>query len=201
MIQLSRAGVRVSGDPSDLERLKARFAATHVVRLPHFIADDLAALVDDRIARARFVPRIDDGIEIEDTPDDAALQAACHFLMNDPRLFSIVERITGCAPLGRFTGRIYRRRAPRAPGEHYYPWHDDVSEDRRVGISVNLGRASYEGGALQLRDAASGAVLAEVHNREYGGAVLFRISLALQHRVTPVSGECARTAWAGWFRR
>lgn len=200
MIQLSRAGVRVSGPATDLDALARQFAARHVIQLPSFLDPGLGALLDRRLAAAPFRARIEEGTEIEETLDDPNLAALCHFVMNDRRLFSVIDRLTGCGPFAQFTGRVYRRRAPAAPGEHYYPWHDDVSEDRRVAISINLTPASYQGGCLQLRDAATHATIAEIANTGHHDAVVFRVSPALQHRVTPVEGGVARTVLTGWFR-
>jgi hypothetical protein len=38
-----------------------------------------------------------------------------------------------------------------------------------------------------------------VNNTGFGDAILFRISKDLEHRVTEVVGEVAKTAYAGWF--
>lgn len=200
MIQLSRSGLRLNAADADLDALAAQFAARHVIQLPSFLDGGLGSLVDERLSRASFRARIENGLEIEDALDDANLAALCHFLLNDRRLFSLIDRLTGCGPIASFTGRVYRRRAATKPGEHYYPWHDDVSEDRRVAISVNLARVPYAGGHLQLRDAQSHAILAEIANLGRHDAMLFRVSPALQHRVTPVTGQAARTVLTGWFR-
>lgn len=200
MIHLSRSGLHLDVSDAELVALAAQFAARHVIQLPSFLDRGLGSLLDGRLSRAPFRARIENGIEIEDALDDANLAALCHFLLNDRRLFSLIDRLTGCGPIASFTGRVYRRRAATRPGEHYYPWHDDLSEDRLVAISINLGGTPYAGGHLQLRDAQTHAVLAEIANLGHHDAMLFRVSPALQHRVTPVSGQAARTVLAGWFR-
>jgi hypothetical protein len=200
MIHLSRSGLRLDASEADLDALAAQFAARHVIQLPSFLDRGLGSLLDERLSRAPFCARIENGLEIEDALDDANLAALCHFLLNDRRLLTLIDRLTGCGPIASFTGRVYRRRAPTRPGEHYYPWHDDVSEDRRVAISINLGCTPYAGGHLQLRDAQTQAMLAEIANLGRHDAMLFRVSPALQHRVTPVTGQAARTVLTGWFR-
>jgi hypothetical protein len=69
-----------------------------------------------------------------------------------------------------------------------------------VGLSVNLSREPFSGGVLEIRRAVSQQAEYAVPRVAFGSAVLFRISPALRHRVTPVRGGVARTAYAGWFR-
>ena len=200
MIQLSRAGLRVDATASDLDQLAAAFASTHLIRLPRFIDDDLGALIARRLDDAAFTPRLDGDRLIEHTLGDANLLGLFLFVLNDPRLFAVIDRITRCGPFSSFTGRVYRRGAPSKPGEQYYEWHDDVSENRRVALSVNLGREPYRGGMLQLRAASTATAIAEADNVAYLEALLIRIDPALQHRVAPVEGPVSRTVLAGWFR-
>ncbi len=198
VLQLTRSAIHC--DSARLRALSADFAAAHYVRFPAFLGDDVRALVDARLDGAAFRMRVDKGREIEETIDDPSVAGLFTFLLNDPRLFALVSEITGCGPIGCFTGRIYRRRASRWEGDRYYPWHNDVAEDRLIGLSINLGREPYEGGLLQFRDAETGAALADIANTGHGDAVLFRVSDALEHQVTPVTGEVPRTVMAGWFR-
>lgn len=200
MIQLARSGLAVDAGDAELASIADEFARCHVVRLPAFLSPDLLRLLSARLRDAAFRPRIEDGVEVEETLADADLAALCHFLLNDPRLLELVERITTSGPLSDFLGRVYRRRSARRPGEHYYDWHNDLTEGRRIGLSVNLSDGRYEGGSLQLREQGSHAILADVANPNPGDAVLFRVSAELEHRVVPVVGEVARTTLAGWFR-
>jgi hypothetical protein len=119
------------------------------------------------------------------------------FLANDPGLFEIVRAITGCGPIGRFTGRVYRLEAESAYRD---VWHSDAQDHRMVGMSINLSRGIYSGGLLQLRRCSSKDVLYQVANTGPGDALLFRIAEDLLHRVTPVEGTVAKIAFAGWFR-
>ena len=98
-------------------------------------------------------------------------------------MFQMVQQVTGCGPIGCFTGRVYRMLP--GPG-HYDSWHTDAIEHRIVGMSVNLGRGMYTGGVFQLRELRSQKLLSEVANTGPGDAILFRISPDLAHRVTPV---------------
>lgn len=201
MIQLTRTGIRGDCDEHAVQRLSATFAAQHVVALPSFLGGDLLGIVDAHLDAASFETRVEKGREIEETINDPFLGQLFTFVLNDPALFSAIDRITGCGPIGCFTGRIYRRRASRWSGDRHYPWHNDVAESRMIGLSINLGREPYAGGVLQLRHADTELPIGEIANTGHGDAMLFRVSEALEHQVTPVEGEVPRTAMAGWFRR
>jgi hypothetical protein len=120
-----------------------------------------------------------------------------HFVLNNPVLFEFVQVITECPKVGSFSGRIYRTASGT---DHYLSWHDDRDNgERLIGVSVNLGKTAYSGGIFQLRDRRSKTVLNEISNTATGGALIFRISPDLEHRITPVEGENPKIAGAGWF--
>ena len=200
MIQVTRSGVRLSASEAELDAAAATFAATHLLRLPHFFDAGLGDLIERRLSQATFTPRRDGDLVIEHTLADDDLLAMCVFVLNDPRLFALIDRLTRSGPFASFTGRIYRRAEPTRPGEHYYEWHDDVHEDRRVALSINLGRSRYGGGMLQIREAGTEPPLIQAANVEYLEALLIRIRPGLEHRVAPVAGPVPRTVLAGWFR-
>jgi hypothetical protein len=196
-IQVGRQRVRVELRPGERAALAAAFAARHVVHLPNFLDPALLDRIDARLAAARFVPRVNaDGVEIEQALDDEPLSGLFTIALNDPDLFGIVSAITDAKPIRCFTGRVYRR---ANDGGHYYPWHDDVSHGRLVGLSINLSAAPYTGGVLQLREAGSGRPIGEAANTGQGDAMLFRISPDLEHQVTPVTSQAPRLVLAGWF--
>jgi hypothetical protein len=185
-------------DDAGIETLAARFASEHVLHLPRFLDRDLLATFDARLPAARFRTRVEDGIAIEDGLDDDALVGLLMMAMNDPALFEVIRRLTGCGRIGRFTGRVQRRGVSDGT-RHYYPWHTDATEGRLVGMTVNLGREAFTGGTLQMRRVGTEAIVAEADNRTRGDAFLFRISPEFEHHVTPViSGS--RMVLAGWFR-
>lgn len=118
-----------------------------------------------------------------------------HFAVSAPAFIEGVRRFTGCDDLSWFDGRIYRF----VPGAaHHDSWHDDVGEDRLVGMSVNLSSVPHQGGRFQLRDRITKAMHCEVTSTVLGNAHLFRISPKLQHRVDTVVGCQLKTAFAGW---
>jgi hypothetical protein len=119
------------------------------------------------------------------------------FLINDEKLFQVIQDVTRCDRIRCFEGRVYRVN----PGpEHYDSWHNDIGEDRLVGMSINLSRETYSGGVLQIRDHDTHEVVSEASNTGFGDAIIFRLSRGLQHRITEVDGKTPKTAFAGWFR-
>jgi hypothetical protein len=128
---------------------------------------------------------------------DNAASHALHLVVNDPQFLRLVERMTGCAGIGCFLGTVYSL----VPGANLYDtWHDDISGNRMLAMSINLSTDVYRGGVLQFRTRPSHQIVHEVANTGFGDATIFRIADHLQHRVSPVEGTVARTAFAGWFR-
>jgi hypothetical protein len=199
VLQLKRTGT-VSPDSTELDALGNQFAKQHCIHLPHFLDPDLLPLLSKQIAEAEFFERVhDDGGT--PPPTDLCMKTnnamrLLGFLVNDPALFSIVQRITGCARIGCFMGVVYRL----SPGAHYDSWHDDLRPHRMIAMSINLSAGLYEGGVLQIRDRETREILHEAPNPGVGDAVLFRISPRLEHRVSKVEGNVPRTAYAGWFQ-
>ena len=201
LAELTRSGFVWRGSDADLEPLRLDFDRQHWVRLPRFFGRDLLALIGARLERTSF-DEFDHagagGVAARElVMTDDVSWSYLHFLVNDPGLFRIVQAVTGCGPIGCFTGRVYRM----LPGpEHYDSWHGDLIEQRVIALTVNLGADAYEGGVLQFRRWTSDEILSEVANTGPGDAVLFRLSEDLAHRVSGVTGTASKTAWAGWFR-
>jgi hypothetical protein len=197
MIQLRRNGTVVETDPEALARARAHFAAYTYVKLPQFIEPTLLRQLMDVLGRTEFRERVHEGIGTEVCAAPGAATAALELMSNDGVLHDAVAALTGCGAIGCFEGRIYRLN----PAEgHYDSWHSDVGQQRLIAVSVNLSRAPFEGGRLQIRRADEDRVLAEVDNPVPGDAVMFRVDPSMRHRVASVVGRNPRTAWAGWFR-
>jgi hypothetical protein len=192
-LQLGRASLETS---DDIAALKTDFERQHYACLPHFIEPPLLRAIAERAEAERFVPRTHDGIGTELYLAQSPLASAMQLMFNDLRLLNVMDQITGCGPLRCFDGRVYRMLA--ADG-HYDSWHSDAGNDRRVALSVNLSPEPYEDGLLEIRHVSSPSADFVVPRMPFGGAVIFRISPNLRHRVTPVSGARPRTAYAGWF--
>ena len=193
-LSVDRSGLRIAGD---LEVLRRKFAEQPYVELPGFVAPALLSIVERAMNAGDFAHRAHPGIGEELCLEAGPATAACQLVFNDPALLDAVTQVAACSVLGCFDGRVYRLE-PQAG--HYDSWHSDASDNRMVGLSVNLSREPFSGGVLEIRRAVSQQPEYAVPSVAFGSAVLFRISPALRHRVTPVRGGVARTAYAGWFR-
>lgn len=181
---------------ADLRQLSAEFERTHTARLPGLIDPPVLQVLRKTLDSTPWQARDHGKIGRELKPQDRNATAALHFLVNVPDFLRLVREITGCGAARRFAGRIYR--LPPTP-EYFDRWHDDVADDRMIGMSINLSPEPYEGGGFRLRDRRTHEVLSEIHSIGPGDAHLFRISSKLQHVVTAVGGAKPKTAFAGWF--
>ncbi len=199
MIHIGNSGVVHSGAALDVSALRAEFDRQHCITFPGLLDRELLQFIQSQIDRGEFYERVHESIgsnkELCMTPGTAG--AALMFLINDRDLFQLIQDITQCEQIGCFQGRIYR---VKPDSGHHDSWHDDIGEDRLIGMSINLSRDNYAGGMLQIRDKASSQILTEVPNAGLGDAIVFRLSRRFQHRISDVEGTASKTAFAGWFR-
>ena len=197
LLQVDRSATHF--EPPRAADARAHFDRHHWVRLPHFLDGSMLVQVQRALARARFVEVRHTGVtppSIDVCMEPNPLSAMLELLCNDAVVLRAVEALTGCGPLVRFNGFVYRL----LPGTgHHHNWHNDMLQGRRVAMSINLEADPYEGGVLMIRERESERVVASVENTGAGDAVLFRIDSALQHRATAVT-RGVKTAFAGWFR-
>ena len=198
-IQIGKSGVGYSDLADNLGALRAQFDRQHYLQFAELLDPELLEFVQSQIDQGEFHERVHAGIgsnrELCMTSNTAV--AALQFLMNDQKLFQLIQAVTQCDQIGCFQGRIYR---VNAHSGHHDSWHNDMGEHRLVGMSINLSRELYSGGRLQIRDHLSGEIVTEVANPGLGDAVIFRLSDRFQHRITDVEGTTSKTAFAGWFR-
>ncbi len=180
----------------NLRDFSRTFQRDHCVQIPQFLSLPLLQTLQGQIKELSGTKKSYKQIGEELYFEDSRTVGFFFFLLNDPALFRVIEKIAGSGPIRNFTGRLYQL----IPSEGQLDWHNDVGKHRMFGFSINLGREPYEGGVLQIRDQNSKKTLSEVANIASGDAVLFRISNKLEHRVTRVTGSFPRTAFAGWFR-
>ena len=197
VIQLTRAGAFISTANDEVAQLRMRFAREQCILLPRLIEPDLLRTIQRRIDVSEFRPFDSDGIAHDSTLLDPLTIHLLFFLTNDPPFLQIVREITACMELDSFQGRVYRM-DPALPDTD--SWHDDMSENRMIGMSVNLSTTAFEGSRFQLRDRRSNQLLYEIANTGSGDTILFRLAAHLQHRNTPLTGSAPKTAFAGWFR-
>jgi hypothetical protein len=177
--------------------MRRAFEASHAIRLPRFFDAELLAMVRDTVRHASFSDREDEGLAREQCMDQNSMLGMLFLILNDHRLFDAIRRISGCAPIGSFAGRVYLMRQGAG---HYDRWHSDVDGARLIGMSVNLTEGEFKGGRFELREAGARDAAWSIANGGPGDAVLFRIADTLQHRVTEVEGDVPRVAFAGWFQ-
>ena len=198
MLQVARRSTIGEARPAETSELRSHFDRHHWTRVTGMVEPGLLRDIHERLARAEFVERVHVGVtppsvDLCMVPNAAA--ALLELAFNDPAVLRWIEQVTGCEPLTRFGGFVYRL----SPGYgHQHHWHNDLVEGRRVAMSVNLGPGAYEGGLLEMRDRASEDVLARIPNTVPGDALLFRIDAALQHRAAAVTAG-VKTAFAGWY--
>jgi 2OG-Fe(II) oxygenase superfamily len=199
MIQLTKRGLVFTSVEADLALLRRQFESQHCIHLKGFLDSELVSSVLPAIERANYQPKEYDHVGSELLMETNTALLALSHVANDPRLFELVQSVAGCGPINHFLGRIYK--LVPAP-LHEFGWHDDRRDPHRlIAMSINLGAEAYRGGLLQVREAGTGKVLAEVHNTGIGDAVLFRISRDLEHRVGSLQeGSAPRISFAGWFR-
>jgi predicted 2-oxoglutarate/Fe(II)-dependent dioxygenase YbiX len=198
MLRISRDASHVDASTAQMTRLRAHFDRHHWAKLPAVLSRDLLADVQARLARAEFVERAHPGVvppSLDLSMVPSVLSGLLELVFNDAAVFDVVERVTGCDPLARFGGFVYRLTPTHGLAHH---WHNDLIESRLVAMSVNLGPGTYDGGLLELRDRASTRVIERVPNLGHGDALLFRLHETLQHQACPVIAG-VKTAFAGWF--
>jgi len=199
VVVATRRGVAVRADAARIEALRLELARRHVVRFRRFLDDDLLARAAAAIDAGTFSMREDAGIAVELCLEPNRAHDILMFVANAPQLLEVVRTLTGCDAITEFGGRIYRF-DPSVP--HHDSWHDDTAGAGRIaGFSLNLSREPYRGGTFQIREKARPDDVMDVENTGPGDAFLFQIARGLEHRVLPVEGEHAKTAFAGWFVR
>lgn len=183
--------------------MREAFSANKCLVLPGLFDAEFVDCIVSRVDPRDFYQKVHVDRQLNEFSSDVTLRESepalhlLHFVMNNPALFPIIERITGCQKVAGFGGRIY---CIVPEDGHHLEWHDDTEAgDRLVGISVNLGAGIFEGGMFQLREKMSHHLLAEVGNESPGDAHIFDIDPKLEHRVTEIKGDAPRVAAAGWF--
>lgn len=185
-------------DAEAIVQARHDFAEKQCVLLNGLLGPALLNLLSPRLERSTWSDFEHGGIGTEVVAADPHATSLLHFAINAPAAIHAFRAITGCDDFNWFDGRIFRM--DPAAG-HYDSWHDDFVHERLVGMSINLSAEPYEGGEFEIRRKRTDAILGRIANRVPGNASLFRLGPDLEHRVAPLSGTHARTAFAGWFRR
>jgi hypothetical protein len=191
-------------DKTAVERAREEFARTECAVLTEFLDPVLARRFTRELDAEACAPDVHRTADNREFARDLTFSStsgvlhALHLLLNNPKLFGAIRRITGCGPIGCFAGRIYRN----LPSPEYrLDWHDDMHTPHRlIGLSISLTPGSLEGGLFRVRRKSTREILAEVAHSQPGSAHIFRIDSGIEHCVTPVHGILPRTSFAGWFQ-
>ncbi|MBI3589987.1 MAG: 2OG-Fe(II) oxygenase [Candidatus Melainabacteria bacterium] len=200
MVKLTKSGILISEIESDFEILRSEFSENHCLKLKRFLEPNLLSLIQNCLRKEKFLEdkyKVGDDEAVGYKFEDEKILGFLHFLMNDEKLFKFIEQITGCKKIGCFTGRVYSKIPDK---EQYDKWHDDLTNNRMISISINLSTDFYIGGAIQIRNSRTKELVKEVINNGFGDAVIFRVAPYLEHRVNKVYGKVTRTVLTGWFR-
>jgi hypothetical protein len=196
VIVMSRDETRITTDGRVLADARDRFQRSGAVVLRGFLAPSLLAAVQKQMTAGDFKTKVHPASGVEEVLGRKEATWLFRFLLTTRDLLGAVTAITGAAPLNKAEVRIYRL----VPGTgHQHDWHNDLTDDRRLGLSVNLSEGLFEGGNLQIRHPDEEALLSDIRNTGPGDAVIFGISPHLEHRVLEVTGTEPRVALAGWF--
>ena len=204
MIQFTREGVKAAATADDLRAARERFERDKLLRLPELIAPDLADMVREGMER--------DGFQ---QPDEATMKSVyggwygpvrqdlnpgptirlLDGRVNDPTFLRFVQDLAGTPPLARCVGRVFRLRAT----DEDHVWHTDAEGGRLADIVIDLSADRYEGGAFEMRDAATKRIFTVVEDMQYREGVLARISAAIEHHNRKVTSTTQRITYVGWF--
>jgi len=138
MVQLSLSGFQANFDARALAALREEFREFHTFQIRQFLSPEFYSAIIGSLPDSDFKPRPHGKIAME-LAVDGQRNLAVHSLqlrMNDLRLNGFLRDVSGIDSLRHFSGRIYRM---LPGGDHYDSWHDDVTDGRRLGVSINLG--------------------------------------------------------------
>lgn len=185
-------------DPDATAALAKQFEAQHALVLEHvFDAEflrNLAGLID----KAQFVEKHAPHVGTRKIEQPAFAGFYLRQALTRPAMQAWLETVTGCGPLGGMIGNITQYAAGSG---HHLGWHHDVdaANERRLAVTVNLGTTPYDGGDFEMRERGGTELLMRYAHAEPGTALVFRVTKALEHRVTPVISGGPRMVFSGWF--
>jgi hypothetical protein len=204
MIQFTQEGVKAAYSAEDMRAARATFERAKLLRLPGLVAPDLAEAVREGMER--------DGFQ---QPDEATMKSVyggwygpvrqdlnpgptvklLDSRVNDPKFLRFVQELAGTPPLARCVGRVFRLRAT----DEDHVWHTDAEGGRLADIVIDLSAERYQGGAFEMRDAATKKIFTVVEDMQYREGALARISPAIEHHNRKVTGTTQRITYVGWF--
>jgi hypothetical protein len=186
--------------PSDeMERCRVELLTRPYVKIKNFFTPKLYEMVRPQLERATFKeqlhPTTEGTYSVRDLVTVDWFVGHLKMLLDDEALKAGMARLAGVKSMSHFSGRLYQL-TPQS--DLYFGWHDDVTEGRKLAISVNLSPELYQGGELQIKDLRSGEIH-HVPNTGICDAVLFKIDSDYMHCVSKVQGNKPKIAMTGWY--
>lgn len=182
----------------DEQAARAQFAATRALVWPGALGGSLLERLIAVCDRAAFVSETVEGLGHREIERPPVAGTAVVLALRRASLFRWLERVTDCKRIASVEGRVVQTR-PRAGDELI--WHDDLGGDlpRRLGITIALGRAAFEGGAFEMRRFPGREPLLTWKHDRLGAALIFDVSRHCEHRVLPLVAGGPRRVFTGWF--
>ena len=178
------------------DKVRKAYRTQHCICLRKFLNESLLEEIAAELPSIFMESRRNKGGDyILECNEEPRFGARLRFILNDARIFRMVEHLTGGALPKYFYGRFYRMH----PGVHEVPWHRDASDNRILGVSINLTRKKSSGGKFQIRPQENRDSIFELKTSHWGDAHFFDVSRPFEHRVTDVKGRISRDAFSGWF--
>lgn len=176
------------------------FQRHRAIECRDLIEPDLLASLLDRCRRGSFVADHVDRLGSREIEAPQRVGAALNIVLSRLPFLHWVEAVTSSRGLHRVEGRVVQT---RANGMDALDWHNDTHDDaagaRRLGITVNLSDAAYEGGGFELRTTATQEMRTRYRQDRAGTALIFDIAGDLEHRVLPLASGGPRRVFTGWF--
>ena len=196
-IQLTASGPRIAKGAA-WQAKKEEFAHRHCVVFENFIAPPLLKRIPQWLETSLYGEFVhENGTRELVMRGDMPLVGAFDILLNQDPLFEAIAEFASLEQeVTFFDGRCYKR---RPIDSHFDYWHNDTGTAKRLGLSISLSPKPVQGGVFHIRRARTREVLRRVPAGSLGNAHLFRLDRSLEHRVSPVRGEHAKYAFAGWF--
>ncbi len=189
---------------SEIDQLRNQFRQNRFLLLPNCVEPSLWGRLFDLSTKLEYQPQHLPTWE-RLVCSHPSITIPLMMIFNRPSVLRWVEQVTGKAPLLGFEARLHRLTNVRTDqtkartGGQDIPWHDDGPGIRQLAFSLSFTDAQVEGGRFQLRRKGSTSLLADFATPLAGDAILFDVAEELEHRITPISSQAARTTYAGWF--
>ena len=183
-------------DLPDVESYRDQFRSHQVVEFREAFAPGFLDMLDTLADGSTFVQEEVKGLgyrAIEQPPISGGL---IMLALARPEFLSWIKEVTGVDGVNDVVGKVVE--SGREPGEKL-DWHDDLSQPhRRLGVTINLSQAPYEGGMFELRRKGETDLLFRYKHDCKGAMLVFKVNDALEPQVTPVT-DGLRRVFAGWF--